>query len=95
MSRYNKGRIAEYKVRDRLKEAGYIVTRSAGSKGVFDLIALRGDIGLAIQVKSGCKVGKDEFNKFMLAAIPECIHKVIWEFGSKFGSKYERVRYYK
>lgn len=51
-SHYSKGRQFEYKVRDFLTERGWKVTRSYGSKGVFDLIAeSRGTI-LGIQVKN-------------------------------------------
>lgn len=41
MKRYHKGRAFEYRVRDRLTEDGWFVVRSAGSKGVADLVAIR------------------------------------------------------
>lgn len=54
--RYNKGRRAEYDLKHILEQAGYEVTRSAGSHGAWDLVAVRRtgrtvtEIGL-IQVK--------------------------------------------
>lgn len=41
MSKYNKGVNFERRVRKDLENKGYYVVRSAGSKGVFDLIALK------------------------------------------------------
>lgn len=41
MKRYHKGRMFEYTVRDRLTEEGWFVIRSAGSKGIADLVAIR------------------------------------------------------
>lgn len=35
-----KGRKYEWKIRDKYKSLGFHVTRSAGSKGLFDLIAI-------------------------------------------------------
>jgi len=39
-SKYVKGRTFENRVRDVLEQRGYYVIRSAGSKGVFDLLAV-------------------------------------------------------
>ena len=39
--RYEAGRRFEWKVRDRLRAAGFTVLRTAGSKGPVDLIAVR------------------------------------------------------
>lgn len=53
MTRYSSGRALEYKVRDRLEAAGYVVVRAAGSKGVADLWAIRADTPmLFVQVKA-------------------------------------------
>lgn len=40
MSTATKGRRKEHQVRDNFLERGYIVTRAAGSKGPFDLVAI-------------------------------------------------------
>jgi hypothetical protein len=51
MSRYVAGRKVEYKVRKLLEKSGHYVIRSAGSKGIWDLVALNG-VGIKlIQVK--------------------------------------------
>lgn len=54
-SKYAKGRKFEWKVRDRLREKGYTVYRSYGSKGALDLIAIKGSKILGIQCKNSDK----------------------------------------
>ena len=53
MSNYAKGRRAEYRSAAVLEAAGYEVTRSAGSKGLFDLIGISAADVVLVQVKSG------------------------------------------
>ena len=53
---YPKGRRLEYKVRDFFERLGFYVVRSAGSKGDFDLIAIKDGECIGIQVKSGDKL---------------------------------------
>lgn len=53
MSTASRGRSYEHRVRDLLTGAGYYVIRAAGSKGVVDLVALRGEHTLLVQVKGG------------------------------------------
>ena len=55
-----KGLRAEYRARDVLRALGYVVARSAGSLGAFDLVALKGSECLLIQVKSGKPAGQPE-----------------------------------
>ena len=50
--RYKKGTSYEYIVKRKLEEKGYEVHRAYASRGTFDLIAIKGDIRLGIQVKS-------------------------------------------
>ena len=53
---YVRGRIAEYRLMKELEAEGHIVCRSAGSKGSFDLIAVKGSEIRFIQVKrTKCK----------------------------------------
>ena len=52
MSNAHKGRRNEYKVREWLEALGYVVTRSAGSKGAWDLIGLSGQSVALAQVKT-------------------------------------------
>jgi len=49
---YNQGRDFEYKVRDYLREKGWIVRRAYASKGMFDLIAYKDGLKWGIQAKS-------------------------------------------
>lgn len=52
MNRTHKGRRREHQAREWLESLGYAVTRSAGSKGAWDLVGLSGH-GVALgQVKS-------------------------------------------
>jgi len=51
---YKKGRSFEYRVRRYYEKQGYLVIRSAGSKGIADLVAIKGDEVLLIQ----CKIRK-------------------------------------
>ena len=48
---YVKGRRFEHYIKDRLEAKGWIVTRSAGSKGPFDLLAVKNGKILLIQCK--------------------------------------------
>ena len=52
---YVKGRRKEYRIANELKKKGYITTRSAGSHGVFDVIAVNPDTRIIrlIQAKAG------------------------------------------
>ena len=54
MKAYNYGRSKEYWVKKFLEERGYIVIRSAGSKGLFDIVAVHPEKGIVrlIQVKA-------------------------------------------
>jgi len=49
---YNQGRDFEYKVRDFLRQKGWIVKRAYASKGMFDLLAYKDGIRWGIQAKS-------------------------------------------
>lgn len=55
-----KGLRAEYRARDCLTTLGYVVARSAGSHGAFDLVALKGSECLLVQVKCGKPVSQPE-----------------------------------
>jgi Holliday junction resolvase-like predicted endonuclease len=52
-SPYSKGLRAERVVRRRLEEKGWLVRQSKGSRGPYDLYALKGGRKLLVQVKSG------------------------------------------
>lgn len=57
---YVKGRRFEHYVKDKLEAKGWVVTRSAGSKGPFDLLAVKNGRILLIQCKwRKSRIGKD------------------------------------
>jgi len=51
MSRYTSGRAKEYAARDHLAKTARLVVRSAGSKGLVDLVAFFGMTICLVQVK--------------------------------------------
>jgi len=53
MSKYAQGRRAEYKSMRVLEACGYTVTRSASSKGRWDVVGVSGTDVLLVQVKAG------------------------------------------
>jgi Holliday junction resolvase-like predicted endonuclease len=57
---YRKGYRAEKKVRRILEQAGYHVVESRGSHGPVDLVALRDDYVLLVQVKCNRSPSKKE-----------------------------------
>jgi Holliday junction resolvase len=61
---YVKGRRFENYVREKLERKGYLVVRSAGSKGIFDLVALKKGEILLIQ----CKWRKSRISREMVEA---------------------------
>ena len=61
-SQYALGRSFEYSVRDCFKNKGYYVMRSAQSKGIADLIALRDGDAIMIQCKRGGAISGEEWN---------------------------------
>ena len=66
---YAKGRRFEYYVMDKLKRAGFYVMRSAGSHGVFDLLAVKSGVVLGIQCKKGKYIPKAEKQKMIETAM--------------------------
>jgi len=75
--RYTKGRRNEYRVRNILTEKGYQVFRSAGSKGLWDLLAM-GKYLLAIQVKTNKGPGKPERERLRKLRVHPYCWKQIW-----------------
>jgi Holliday junction resolvase len=55
LTQYSRGRKFEWEVRDLLRSNGYVVIRSAGSKGSADLVAGKGGHSLFVQCKLGTK----------------------------------------
>lgn len=81
---YKKGQDKERKARLILEKQGYYVMRSGGSKGIFDLCAIRGaDIKL-IQVKTNGSVTLREKNKIKgFTNYPVNAQKELWVFYDK------------
>lgn len=68
MSQYSRGTRFEHDVRELLRECGYTVVRSAGSKTKIDLIAWKFGEILFIQCKAGTTpVGSAEWNQVFSA----------------------------
>lgn len=75
VNHYAQGKRLEDKVRDLLRAAGYVVLRTAGSKGACDLIAVKPGQVLLVQVKRTSAPGPADWNALydlaeMAAAVP-------------------------
>lgn len=66
--RYVSGRNFEYRVQRILEKGGWLVLRSAGSHGVFDLIAVNGYITVGVQCKANGRISKAEIGKMLEAS---------------------------
>ena len=74
---YAKGCRLENRARTMLEKQGYYVIRSAGSKGVIDLVAVSWRGIKLIQVKSR-GISKAEVDAIMDLRVPQNVHKEIW-----------------
>jgi Holliday junction resolvase len=80
-SRYAKGRRFEYLAKRSLEADGFLVVRSASSKGVFDLCAFGFDRVLLIQIKSTDKPNKrylQDAKVLQKVIVPKCCEKQLW-----------------
>ncbi|MEM5828279.1 MAG: hypothetical protein QW197_02115 [Candidatus Aenigmatarchaeota archaeon] len=93
MKTYKIGRYYEYRVKKLLENAGYIVVRSAGSHGLFDLVAIHPITKniLFIQVKKTFK--KDENLNEMLEKFKDFGNeaKVYFQIWVKDGKKFKVI----
>lgn len=64
MTNYERGRSFEYYLKKKLEEEGFLVIRSAGSKGIFDLVAIKGDEVYLIQCKKNKKKNFYDYKVF-------------------------------
>ena len=79
MTSYSKGRRLEYAARDRLIALGYYVIRSAGSKGLADLVALGPSDTILVQVKKkGSEYDKEKLDKLRRLQVQEGVRKELW-----------------
>lgn len=68
MTNYANGRAFEYRVMELLRDAGYTVVRSAGSKGAADLVAIKPGQVLFVQCKTSGQIGPSEWYLFYKSA---------------------------
>lgn len=64
-NKYAQGKRLEAKVIEALRQAGFVTMRSAGSKGVVDVMAVRPGELLFVQVKRTRPPGPEEWNKLV------------------------------
>jgi len=76
---YRKGVELERHVRKMYEEMGYMVMRSAGSKGPFDLIAINEHEVVCIQVKATARstIRQQEKMRDLLSRLPRCVDVVM------------------
>lgn len=74
--RYNRGRRFEYRVKDYLIKKGYFVIRSAGSKGVADLVAIEPYYNHSKAYLIQCKYGTAKINKQEVVKLTRLADKV-------------------
>jgi len=86
-SRYQKGYRRERMVREHLQKQGFLVFRSAASKGPWDLIAVKDHIILFIQVKSQKPTAKDREIFKTITFDRLIVHKQIWVYTPYKGFK--------
>lgn len=80
MSRYRAGRRAEYRVIKFLEDCGYTCTRSASSKGLWDVVAVSSTEVRLIQVAYGRDKRPSEIETFELFIVPRGVAKELWHY---------------
>jgi hypothetical protein len=76
--KYAKGRKIEYKAMLELMRAGYYPVRSAGSKGIFDVIGISAVDFVLIQLKSNRNASPKEVRIIKKFPVPPNCTKTIW-----------------
>lgn len=88
MTNYRRGVAVERQAIDFLKENNYNVTHSAGSRGVFDIIAYNSKCVRFIQIKSTENTSYSynlEIEKIKQCSVPENCSKELWIFVKRIG----------
>lgn len=85
--KYNSGRQKEYELKRKLEKLGYRVTRAAGSKGAFDIIAYNRDQVRFIQVKyeQDPTSYRTDIEKMYEIELPERCSKELWIYTKNSG----------
>ena len=82
-NQYIRGRTKEWAVRDSFRDRGYKAERTAGSHGLFDVMAVNEDWVVLIQVKWS-KTGKGwkdaNFKEFMQLKVNRMTRKEVWVY---------------
>lgn len=81
MSNYSKGSRTELKIVSFLEDEGYTVTKSAGSKGAFDVIAYNSRVVRFIQSKYTSDANRSyaaDIRKMEAADVPPYATKELW-----------------
>ena len=81
-SRYESGRRFEYAVKKDLEERGYFCTRSSGSHGAVDIVAIGEYNILLIQCKTGGVMTKKDKDGLLSAAKHDCTIPIVAEKGT-------------
>lgn len=77
---YLSGRRKEYQAMEKLRNDGYEVSRSAGSHGVWDVVAVGFGITRLIQVKSNCKISNEDLSQFKKLSCGQGTIKEVWTY---------------
>jgi hypothetical protein len=80
MTAYRRGARLEYLARDVLRQQGYVVVRSAGSHGPFDLVAVNGRAVLLVQVKKQGQSIRLALKPLASMRVPRCARKQVWVY---------------
>lgn len=82
-SKYISGRNYEYKTMQIMSDKGFTCSRNSGSHGLWDIVCVRFDTVVLIQVKSTkAKTYREEpsVQEFRDLPVPECVRKELWVF---------------
>jgi Holliday junction resolvase len=80
MTAYRRGARLEYLARDVLRQQGYVVARSAGSHGPFDLIAVSAQRVLLVQVKQKGQSIRLALEHLAAVRAPRGVRKQVWVY---------------
>lgn len=83
MSKYRKGWYYEDKIRKELEEQGLYTIRSAGSKGLFDVVAISSHFIILIQSKRNVAPTVAERKAMAEFKCPKNVIRQIWRFYGK------------
>jgi hypothetical protein len=78
MTNYEKGRRGEYQIIKLLKSAGYDANRTAGSHGMYDVIAVNKTSVRLIQAKINEPITPADRETFQDFLVPKNVSKEIW-----------------